>query len=99
MIIGYTTGVFDLFHIGHLNILQRGKEFCETLIAGVSSDVLNYSKKSVYPIYNQGDRMKIVKAITYVDDVFLEESLALSNCGLAIKFTVLRPADDTDFRI
>ena len=67
--IGYTTGVYDLFHIGHLNILRRAKEQCETLIVGVTTDDLCYKRKQKYPIINELDRMEIVAAIRYVDRV------------------------------
>ncbi len=70
-----TFGTFDLFHIGHLRILERAAAFGDQLIVGVSSDALNYSKKSAYPTYNENDRMEIVRAIRCVDRVFLEESL------------------------
>ena len=72
-----TFGTYDLFHIGHLNILRRAAELGTELVVGVSSDALNYSKKGKYPVYNEGDRMAIVQAIQYVDEVFLEESLEL----------------------
>lgn len=67
--IGYTTGVFDMFHIGHLNILRRAKEQCELLIVGVTSDELCHLRKNKYPIINELDRMAIVEAIRYVDRV------------------------------
>ena len=70
-----TFGTFDLFHIGHLNILKRAKEQGDHLIVGVSSDELNYSKKHIYPVYPLEHRMEIVKSIRYVDNVFVEESL------------------------
>ena len=72
-----TFGTFDLFHIGHLNILRRARELGDHLVVGVSSDELNYSKKSKYPISCTDDRLKIVAAIRYVDEVFVEESLEL----------------------
>lgn len=67
--IGYTTGVYDMFHIGHLNILKRAKEQCETLIVGVTTDKLCYIRKNKYPIINETERMEIVGAIRYVDNV------------------------------
>lgn len=73
-----TFGTFDLFHIGHLNILKRCKEHGTYLIVGVSSDELNKSKgkKSVIPL---NERIKIVESIKYVDEVFVEESLEKKN--------------------
>ena len=67
--LGYTTGVFDMFHIGHLNILRRAKEQCEKLVVGVTTDELCFLRKHKYPIINQNDRMAIVEAIRYVDSV------------------------------
>lgn len=73
--IGYTTGVFDMFHIGHLNILQRAKELCEYLIVGVTTDQLCYDRKQKYPIINEKDRQAIVAAIKYVDQVVSQEDM------------------------
>ena len=70
-----TFGTFDLFHIGHLNILRRAKELGQHLTVGVSSDALNFLKKKRYPVYPETHRMEIVRSIRFVDDVFLEESL------------------------
>lgn len=70
-----TFGTFDVFHIGHVNILERAKELGSYLIVGVSSDQLNIMKKGRPPIYSQSDRLKIVESLHCVDEVFLEESL------------------------
>ncbi|TBL83575.1 adenylyltransferase/cytidyltransferase family protein [Hafnia alvei] len=72
-----TFGTFDVFHVGHINIISRAAELGDFLIVGVSSDELNYNKKNRYPIYNETDRMKILSSLKYVDEVFLEESLEL----------------------
>jgi len=72
-----TFGTFDLFHIGHLNILERAKQLGIRLVVGVSSDALNFQKKSRHPHTNQTNRMRVLKALSCVDDVFLEESLEL----------------------
>ena len=67
--VGYTTGVFDMFHIGHLNILRRAKEQCEYLIVGVTTDELCHTRKNKYPIINENERMAIVDSIKYTDMV------------------------------
>ena len=73
--IGYTTGVFDMFHIGHLNIIQRAKEQCEFLVVGVTTDELCFARKNKYPIICEADRVAIVEAIRYVDKVVLQEEM------------------------
>ena len=87
--IGYTTGVFDLFHIGHLNILKQAKEQCETLIVGVSTDELVAYKgtKAIIPFE---ERLEIVRAMRYVDQVVPQESmdkmLAWEQLGFNVMF-------------
>ncbi len=73
--IGYTTGVYDMFHIGHLNILKKAKAMCEYLIVGVTTDQLSINRKNKKPVICEQDRVEIVKAIRYVDRVELQEDM------------------------
>lgn len=77
MRIGITFGTFDLFHIGHVNILRRARSLCDYLVVGVSSDALNVKKKGEGPIFSETERIAIVASSRYVDRVFVEESLEL----------------------
>lgn len=72
-----TFGTFDVFHIGHLRILERASQLGDYLMVGVSTDKMNFDKKGRYPIYSQDQRLEIINALKCVDEVFLEESLAL----------------------
>ena len=67
--IGYTTGVYDMFHIGHLNVIRRAKEHCDYLIVGVSTDELVQKEKKKTPVIPYEERAAIVAAIRYVDEV------------------------------
>lgn len=73
--IGYTTGVYDMFHIGHLNILKKAREQCDFLIVGVSTDDLVEMYKHKTPVISFEERIAIVEAIRYVDKVVPQESL------------------------
>ena len=75
MIIGYTTGVYDLFHIGHLNILKRAREECDHLIVGVTVDDLVSAHKNKKPIVPYEERIEILKAIRWVDEVVPQASM------------------------
>ena len=72
-----TFGTFDLFHVGHVNILGRARELGDYLIVGISTDDLNYKKKRRYPIYNEKSRASIISSLHCVDKVFFEHSLEL----------------------
>jgi len=75
MTIGYTTGVFDMFHIGHLNLLARAREMCDRLIVGVSIDEVVRTYKHHDPIIPFEERMAIVRAIRYVDEAVPQTSM------------------------
>jgi len=91
---GYLPGVFDLFHVGHLNILRRAKEQCEYLIVGINSDELVKEYKQKTTIIPFEERIQIVQAIKYVDEVFLKETLDIHIIMSRIKFDVMFAGDD-----
>lgn len=66
---GYTTGVYDMFHIGHLNVIKNAKEYCDYLVVGVTTDEVSLNKKGKLPVIPYNERSEIVKAIRYVDEV------------------------------
>ena len=74
MTIGYTTGVYDMFHIGHLNILRKARELCDYLIVGVSTDELVLREKGHMPVIPYEERLAIVGAIEYVDEAVPQTS-------------------------
>lgn len=92
--IGYTTGVFDLFHIGHLNILKRAKEQCEYLIVGVSTDELVKTYKNKTPVIPFEERVAIIEAIRYVDKVVPQTSMDKIQAWQALHFDALFHGDD-----
>ena len=72
-----TFGTFDVFHVGHLRVIERAAALGDRLVVGVSADALNVSKKGREPVFSQDERLAIVGALRAVDDVFVEESLEL----------------------
>ena len=85
-ILGYTTGVFDMFHIGHLNILRRAREQCDYLIVGVSTDDLVRKEKERTPVIPFDERMQIVAACKYVDEVVEQTSKDKLEAWKRLKF-------------
>ncbi|MDR1786037.1 MAG: adenylyltransferase/cytidyltransferase family protein [Spirochaetaceae bacterium] len=73
MTTGFTGGCFDMFHIGHLNLIRRAHEQCDKLIVGVNSDDFIFSYKHQWPVVPAEDRMEILKALRYVDDVVIKD--------------------------
>ena len=93
MIIGYTTGVYDLFHIGHLNLLKKAKLECDYLIVGVTVDelVAYKNKKAVIPFE---ERIVIVRAIKYVDHVVPQEDMNKMDAWKKLKFNKMFVGSD-----
>jgi glycerol-3-phosphate cytidylyltransferase len=92
--LGYTTGVFDLFHVGHLNILKKAKEQCEFLIVGVSTDELVRKYKNKQPVIPHYERMAIVEGIKYVDKVVPQTNRDKLFAWEKIRFDVMFVGDD-----
>ncbi len=93
MVIGYTSGVFDLFHIGHLNLLKNAKGMCDKLIVGITTDELSlYKSKS--PMIPYSERMEIVRSIIYVDAVVPQENMDKLGMCKKLKATVMFVGDD-----
>jgi glycerol-3-phosphate cytidylyltransferase len=92
--IGYTTGVYDLFHIGHLNLIKRAKELCDYLIVGVNTDELVQSYKGKTPIIPYEQRLEIVSAIKYVDEAIAQTDLDKLKAWHVLKFDALFQGDD-----
>ena len=92
-IIGYTSGVFDLFHIGHLNLLINAKSLCDQLVVGVTTDELvSYKgKKAVIPFQ---ERLEIVRSIEYVDAAIAQEDMDKFKMWEKLKFDVMFVGDD-----
>ena len=72
-----TFGTFDVFHVGHVNILTRAHDLGDHLTVGISTDELNFSKKGRYPVYRQEHRRQIVQSLDCVSETFYEHSLEL----------------------
>jgi len=93
MVIGYTSGVYDLFHIGHLNLLRNAKGMCDKLIVGVTTDELvGYKgKQSVIP---HSERMEIVREMRHVDSVVSQENMDKFEMWKKLKYDVMFVGDD-----
>ncbi len=92
--LGYAPGVFDLFHVGHLNILRRAREHCDRLVAGVCTDDLVVHLKGRPPVVPLSERLEIVRSVRYVDDTFVatvDDKLAI---WAEVGFDVIFKGDD-----
>lgn len=94
MIIGYTSGVFDLFHIGHLNLLKNAKGLCDKLVVGVTTDelMINYKKRKAVIPFNE--RLEIVRNIKFVDSVVPQESMNKLDMWQRLKYDIMFVGDD-----
>jgi len=92
--IGYAPGAFDLFHIGHLNLLEQAKNHCDYLIAGVVSDDILLAKKRITPIIPLAERLAIVRSVRFVDQAIAETAPDKLEVWKKIKFDVIFKGDD-----
>ena len=92
--IGYTSGVYDMFHIGHLNLLERAKNNCEYLVVGVSTDELVNDYKHKSPVISYEDRKRIISAIKYVDKVVPQINMDKLSSARNVNADVVFVGDD-----
>lgn len=93
-VVGYTQGTFDMFHIGHLNLLKNAKKQCDYLVVGVNSDELVKAYKNKDVIVPLQERMAIVEAIRYVDEVIRTDTLDKVDAWQRVKYQKLFIGDD-----
>ena len=92
--IGYAAGAFDLFHVGHLNILKHAKSACDYLIAGVVSDEMLQQTKGITPVVPLHERLEIVSHISYVDEARAEVLPDKLDTWRELKFDIFFKGDD-----
>jgi glycerol-3-phosphate cytidylyltransferase len=93
-IVGYAPGAFDLFHIGHLNILKHAKSRCDRLVAGVVSDEMLRRTKGISPVVPLAERIEIVRHIDFVDEVHCEDVPDKLDVWRQLRFDVFFKGDD-----
>ncbi len=92
--IGYTQGTYDMFHIGHLNLINHAKEYCDYLIVGVNSDELVQQYKNKLPVIVQEERAEIVRNIKAVDQCVISTTLDKLDALRKYHFDVMFIGDD-----
>ena len=92
--VGYVPGVFDVFHVGHLNILRNARLACDHLIAGVVSDDRATAVKGSLPVVSEVERLEIVRAIRYVDEAVIEDVEEKLTMWERLRFDVIVKGDD-----
>jgi glycerol-3-phosphate cytidylyltransferase len=93
-IVGYAPGAYDMFHVGHLNILRQAKQHCDYLIAGVVSDEMCLLTKGKTPVVPLAERMEIVSHISFVDEVVAEVVPDKVQTWRSVQFDVIFKGDD-----
>lgn len=93
-VVGYTQGTFDMFHIGHLNLIKNAKRHCNYLVVGVNTDELVESYKNKRPIVPLEERVEIVRAIKYVDEVIVTRTLDKKEIWEKVRFNEIYIGDD-----
>jgi glycerol-3-phosphate cytidylyltransferase len=92
--VGYAPGAYDLFHIGHLNILRHARQHCDYLVAGVVSDEMAERAKGRRPVIPLIERLEIVRSVKYVDAAFVETVPDKLDTWQQVRFDVLFKGDD-----
>ncbi len=92
--IGYTQGTYDMFHIGHLNLLRNAKTQCEKLVVGINTNALVMKYKNKYPVIDEQDRAEIVKELKSVDEVILCNTLSKISIWEIVHFDAIFIGDD-----
>lgn len=93
-VVGYAPGVFDMFHIGHLNILRRARLHCDFLIAGVVSDDVAFAQKGLRPVMHELDRVEVAAGMVFVDAAVMELTTDKLKTWSDVRFDVIFKGDD-----
>ena len=93
-VIGYTTGVYDVFHIGHLNVIRSASLECDRLVVGVTTDELAESRKGTRPVVPWAERAEIVAQLRYVDAVVPQSTMDKMAAWQEHRFHVMFVGDD-----
>ncbi len=94
IVVGYTSGVYDMFHIGHLNVLRRARTLCDRLVVGVTTDELSIARKAKRPVVPFEERCEVVASIRYVDDVVAQSTMNKLEAWEAVGFDRMFVGDD-----
>lgn len=94
MVVGYAPGAYDLFHVGHLNLLKNAKQQCDYLIAGVVSDEMLLKNKGITPVVPLNERLEIVRNVKYVDEAIVETLSDKVETWEQLHFDILFKGDD-----